>query len=414
MKTHVHGRRLAWLLAALAMVGPFAIDGVFPAFVQIGQQFDADTLQMQQTISIYLIAYAVMSVVHGPLSDALGRRRVILVGVVVFLLASVGCALATSLPMLLLFRAIQGMSAGVGMVVGRAVIRDVLDGPAAQKLMSQVMMIFSIAPAVAPIMGGWILGWQRWPAIFWFLVMFSGVLLVALWRWLPETHPQHARISLSPGPLLRGYLRMFVRPAFQRLAAAAAFNFSALFLYVASAPAIIFDLLGLGEQDFGWLFVPVITGMMLGAYVSGRAAGTIKASRLAGLGFSCSAVAILANFLMYLFVDQPVVPWAVLPMALHGFGVALVFPILTLAILDMYPNQRGSASSLQAATSLALNALVTGLLSPLVSHAGILLAIGAGVFLMIAAAFWFWEIASRRQPPTLPDEPMALEVPEHP
>ena len=148
--------RLAVILGALAMFGPFSIDTIFPAFPQIGADLGAGKLAMQQTISVYLLAYAAMSVVHGPLSDAIGRKRVILAGLAVFVLASVGCALSTSMPMLLFFRALQGLSAGVGMIVGRAVIRDVLQGDDAQRLMSHVSMIFGIAPAVAPIIGGWI------------------------------------------------------------------------------------------------------------------------------------------------------------------------------------------------------------------------------------------------------------------
>ena len=186
-------RRLALLLGGLAMFGPFSIDTIFPAFPQIGAELGADKLAMQQTISVYLLAYAAMSVVHGPLSDALGRRRVILAGLVVFALASVGCALSTSLPMLLMFRALQGLSAGVGLIVGRAVVRDVLHGDDAQRLMSQISMVFGIAPAVAPIIGGWLLGWSRWPGIFWFLAGFALLLIAAVWRGLPETHPCRCR-----------------------------------------------------------------------------------------------------------------------------------------------------------------------------------------------------------------------------
>lgn len=140
--------RMALLLGGLAMFGPFSIDTIFPAFPQIGAQLDADKVAMQQTISVYLIAYALMSVVHGPVSDAIGRRRVILAGLSVFALASAGCALARDLPALLAFRALQGLSAGVGLIVGRAVIRDLYHGDDAQRLMSQVSMVFGIAPAI--------------------------------------------------------------------------------------------------------------------------------------------------------------------------------------------------------------------------------------------------------------------------
>ncbi|HEY0503039.1 MAG TPA: multidrug effflux MFS transporter, partial [Lysobacter sp.] len=263
-------RRLALLLGGLAMFGPFSIDTIFPAFPSIGSQFSADKLAMQQTISVYLVAYALMSIVHGPLSDAIGRRRVILGGLFVFAIASVGCAMAKDLPTLLAFRALQGLSSGVGLIVGRAVIRDVLHGDDAQRLMSQVSMIFGIAPAIAPVIGGWILGWSHWPAIFWFLVAFSVVLLVATWRVLPETHPPAARLPLVPRHLLRDYIAIVLNPRFQRLAAASAFNFAALWVYIASAPAFVLDILKLSEREFGWFFVPMISGMVLGAYVSGR------------------------------------------------------------------------------------------------------------------------------------------------
>ena len=411
-------RRLALLLGGLAMFGPFSIDTIFPAFPAIGAQLGADKVAMQQTISVYLIAYALMSIVHGPLSDAIGRRRVILTGLSVFALASVGCALATDLATLLAFRAVQGLSAGVGLIVGRAVIRDVLHGDDAQRLMSQVSMIFGIAPAIAPIIGGWILGWSAWPTIFWFLVLFSVVLLGAVWFGLPETHPPADRIALHPKSMLRDYVRILVNPRFQRLAAAGAFNFAALFLYIASAPAFVLDLLRgfdgqrLGETDFGWFFVPTIGGMMLGAFVSGRAAGRISGARLANLGFLVCGAAATLNIAYNLVVDVPTLPWAVAPMALNAFGIALVFPILTLAILDMYPRQRGSASSLQAFTGLVLHSLVAGVVSPLLSGNAMWLALGAAFATALGWAFWRWETGTGDTLPEAPAAPAALEPTE--
>jgi DHA1 family bicyclomycin/chloramphenicol resistance-like MFS transporter len=275
--------------------------------------------------------------------------------------------------------------------------------------MSQVSMVFGIAPAIAPVIGGWILGWERWPAIFWFLVVFSLLLLAATWIALPETHPVAERTPLRAKPLLRGYWSIFANARFQRLAAAATFNFGALFLYIASAPAFVVDLMGLGERDFGWFFIPMISGMMLGAFVSGRAAGRISGMRLANIGFTCCAVAVLANIAYNLLVDAPTAPWAVLPMSLNAFGIALVFPIVTLAILDMYPRQRGGASSLQAFTALVSNAVIAGVLSPLLSHRGLHLALGAACFTLAGWLFWRWEAAVSSRAPRCPERPAALE-----
>ena len=392
-------RTLAILLGGLAMFGPFSIDTIFPAFPAMGVALGADKVAMQQTISVYLAAYAVMSVVHGPLSDAIGRKRVILGGLAVFTLASVGCALSRDMGTLLAFRALQGLSAGVGLIVGRAVIRDVLHGHDAQRLMSQVSMIFSVAPAIAPVIGGWILGWSHWPAIFWFLVLFSAVLWLATWRMLPETHPVEARLPLVPRQLLADYVGIFLNARFQRLAAASAFNFGALFLYIASAPAFVLDLLKLNEQQFAWFFVPTIGGMAVGAWVSGRSAGRIGGARLIAMGFAASALAMAYNLGYNLLVDVPRVPWAVLPMSLNAFGIALVFPVITLAILDMFPRQRGSASSLQAFTSLVLNALIAGVLSPMISGSGMTLVLTATAFLLVGWGFWRWELRVMQRSP---------------
>ena len=402
-------RRLSLILGGLAMIGPFSIDTIFPAFPQIGAQFGADKVAMQQSISAYLLAYAMMSLVHGPLSDAVGRKRVILGGLALFGVASAGCAMATSLPMLLALRVLQGMSAGVGLIVGRAVIRDVFQGQFAQKLMSQVSMIFGIAPAMAPILGGWILGWQRWPAIFWFLVLFALVMLAATWFGLPETHPREARFRPAPKQLLRNHAYIFLNPRFQRFAAAGAFNFAALFLYISSAPVFVLEHLKLGQDQFGWFFVPTITGMIVGSFLSGRAAGRISGTRLAGTGFAVCGTAAALNIAYNLWMPQPSIPLAIVPMAINALGISLVFPILTLAILDMYPRQRGAASSLQAFTSLILQSFVAGLFSPLLSSHPMWLALGSAACTTIGFCFWWWEVRRTRLQPE--SDPVASAPP---
>ncbi|KFN49716.1 multidrug effflux MFS transporter [Arenimonas composti] len=396
-------RRLALVLAALAMFGPFSIDTVFPAFAVMARDLGVGKVAMQQTISVYLLGYAAMSLFHGPISDAIGRRRVLIAGVVVFTAASVGAALAPDMPTMLVFRALQGLSAGVGLIVGRAVIRDVLQGDDAQRLMSQVSMIFSIAPAIAPVIGGWILGAGNWHLIFWFLAAFGVLLFFATWLWLPETHPANARMPFAPVELARGYGTMLGNRTFRLLALAGTLNFGALFLYIASAPAFVLDILKLGEQDFGWFFAPTIGGMMLGAWLSGRAAGRVSGRRLVESGFACCAVAAAYNITYNALTDAQSLPWAVLPTAMCAFGIALVFPIVTLALLDMYPRQRGGASSMQAFIGLLSNAAIAGLLSPLVSGDPLRLAITSACFTAAAWGLWRWYVVHSARHPHVPD-----------
>src|SRR5690606_8110627 len=187
------------------------------------------------------LAYAVMALLHGPLSDALGRKPVIIAGALMFALASVGCALSGSLTELLLFRALQGMSAGAGQIVGRAIIRDCVEGPAAQRLMALVSMVFSVAPAIAPIIGGWIIAIATWQAIFWSLAGFALLLALATALLLPETHPVERRVPLSPRRLAATNLAILRNRQFLRLGLAGGFNFAAIFVYIASAPAFVLD-----------------------------------------------------------------------------------------------------------------------------------------------------------------------------
>ncbi|MFP5461496.1 MAG: MFS transporter, partial [Gammaproteobacteria bacterium] len=164
---------LAVLLAALGMLGPFSIDTYLPAFAGIAADLSATPVQMQQTLSGYLFGFAFMNLFHGALSDSFGRRPVVLWGIAVFTVASIGCALSTSIGALVFFRTLQGLSTGAGIVVSRAVIRDIFPPAAAQKMMSQVTIFFGIAPAVAPLIGGWLYVYVDWHGIFWFLALIG-------------------------------------------------------------------------------------------------------------------------------------------------------------------------------------------------------------------------------------------------
>jgi MFS transporter, DHA1 family, multidrug resistance protein len=381
-------RGLTLLLAGLAMFGPFAIDTMFPAFPAIAAEFGADEFAMQQTLSIYLIALALMSLLHGPLSDALGRRPVVIWGVALFTAASVGCALTWSIGSLWFFRALQGAVAGAGWIVARAIMRDLYEGPQVQRLMSNVSMLFTVAPALAPMIGGWVLLAGHWRWIFWFLAAWGALLLAASYWRLPESHPRERRLPLRAGPLLRGYLDMLLDAQFWPLAIAGCMNFAALFLYISAAPAFVVDLLKLGPQEFAWLFVPVVGGMFTGALLSSRLAGRLSVLRTVGLGYLIMLTASAINIGVALLLPQPQVPWSVLPIGLHAIGISLSYPALTLMLLDRFPLQRGSASSLQAFVNLICNAALAGLVAVVVSASVLRMALGAAALTLTGFVAW--------------------------
>ncbi|MGO2537905.1 MAG: MFS transporter, partial [Brachybacterium tyrofermentans] len=297
------GARITLTLASLAMLGPFTIDTVFPAFTRIGAEFGGDEVALQQLVSAYLAAFAVMSIFHGPLSDALGRKKVMIGGLVIYLIGMFGCVLAPSMGTLILLRVLQGMSAGAATIVSRVVIRDMFSGSEAQRLMAQVMMIFSVAPAVAPIFGGWLLLLGDWRWVFAGVGVYALLVLVLTVR-LPETLPPEARTPLRVRSLLGSLAHVGRSPVMLRVAAASAFGFAAQFLFIAGASIVVVRLLGLGERDFWVLFIPLIIGMLSGAWVVGRVADLMDRSRLITFGFVGTVVTTIVNLVLVSFAPE--------------------------------------------------------------------------------------------------------------
>lgn len=380
------------MVAALAMVGPFTIDTIFPGFVAMGRQFDVDATALQQVTSVYLLAFAAMSVLHGPLSDALGRKPVMLVGLLGYVVASVVCALAPTLGWLLVGRGVQGVFAGAATVVSRAVIRDLYSGPQAQRLMSQVMMIFAIAPALAPVIGGWLLQLGPWPVIFWFVGAYALVVAVVMMVVLPETLDPDDRVPLRVGPVLSGLWAVARSFPFARLTVAMAATFGAYIFYVLAAPIVVVDLLGLGEQDFWVLFVPLVGGMVVGSWISGRMAGRVSGAALVDRTMALVLVAASLNVAVAALAPQ--LPWVLAGPTLLGTVIGMAFPVLQLALLDLFPHRIGSAASMSAFAVLISNAAIAGLLAPLVTGSLLTAALASACLSVLGALMWGWHRAA--------------------
>jgi len=383
---HHHG--LAALLATLTAVGPFSVDAYLPSMPEIGQALNAPPLAVQQTLTAYMVPFALMTLWHGAISDALGRKRVILWGTALFAVASAACACANSIGALLTFRALQGMTAGAGMVVGRAIVRDLFEGAEAQRVMSQVSLTFAIAPAIAPVIGGWLQAWFGWRAVFVFLVTFAGFSWLLCRFVLPETLPPDQRQSMHPGYLARSYWRVFTSLPFLALCAALTLNFSGFFIYVASAPTFLMQHLKVPATGFLWLFGPATAGIAVGSWISGKVAGRFTPLRTLAWSYTIMGAAMVANLLIT-FLLPPMLPWSVAPLFVYVLGLALAAPTLTLLALELFPSQRGLAASCQSfaqTTGAALNAMlapfVWGTTHSLAITQVIALALGLGALLI--------------------------------
>lgn len=359
---------MALLLATLSMVSPLSIDTFFPSFPAIAEHYGLTDWQVQQVITAYMIPFSCFTLVHGPLSDALGRRPVVIGGMLVYTAASVGCVFAPTFGTLLFARAAQGMAAGIGPTVARAVVRDLYDGPNAQRLMGAMMMIFSVAPAAAPIIGGWIHVTLGWRSVFGFMVMLGVILTIFTFVTLPETHPRERRSRLHVGELARASWSIARNGRFMLLAFSAALAFGSVLTFIGAAPAIVMRTWGLGETDFHQLFVPIIGGFMVSSFVSNRVAGVLRRQRQLAIGFGLMILAsLLLSGLEVLWPGTPPRLAEQLLMFALAFGAQFCFPILTLEMLDLFPHARGAAASVQSFIALGFVSLLMGFVSPLVN-----------------------------------------------
>ena len=382
-------RLLTVILACLGMVGALAIDTYLPSFHAIGREFAVGPVAVQQTLSIFLFTFAFMMLFYGTLSDSFGRRPVILVALAVYTLASLGAAFAPSFGWLLVWRALQGLAAGAGSVIGQAIVQDryAHDQSQAQRIMSHIMMVFGLAPAIAPILGGWLHVTFGWRSSFLFLAIFGATMIALVFKALPESLPRAQRHAFHGVAIMRNYVKVVRNPQFLLLATSVGLAFGGLSLYIGSAANFVMGILKLPETAFGWLFIPMIGGMTIGSAWGGRAAARLAPGTMSWLGFgimgAAGAVSMLYNAL---FVAD--IPWAVLPLGLYTFGLAVAMPVIQVGALSLFPDNRGLAASMLSFIQMMLFALVSGLLAPLLFDSAFKLACGVAGGLVLSFLCW--------------------------
>ena len=369
------------------MLAPFSLDTYLPSFPSIAADLGATPQEMQRTLSDYLWTFGAMMLVYGPLSDALGRRRVVLVALLGYALASLGCALADDVDTLVLMRAAQGLAAGAGLVIGRALVRDVFEGAQAQRVTADVMLFFAIAPAIAPLVGGWLDSAFGWRAVFLFLAAMGLLIFALVAAWMPETLPQNQRQPIHPVSVARAYGGMFSNLSFMLLALMFGINFGGLFIYIASAPELIYVHLGYGAHDFWRMFVPVVLGIVVGSFLAGRLAHRLTSRQGVTFGFVLMAVAALLNVALTHLPIQTAVT-LIAPVALYATGMAFAMPGLSLLGLDMYPARRGMASAVQGFIQMVSNGLLAAFVVTLLAASVQWLAWGQLAIALSALVLW--------------------------
>jgi DHA1 family bicyclomycin/chloramphenicol resistance-like MFS transporter len=384
---------LTLILAGLSMIGPFAIDTFLPSFPAIAREFAISQEMVQQALSAYLLAFATMCLFYGTLSDSFGRRRVILASLLLFAVASVGACLAPGFGWLIASRVAQGLAAGAGMVIGLAIVRDRYTGAVAQRMMSHITMVFGLAPAIAPVIGGFLHVAFGWRSVFVFMAAIAVLLFAASHRFLEETLPVDKRVPFHPTTLARGYWNALRNHRFVASCLACGFAFGGMALYIASAASFVLDILHLPETAFAWLFVPMVGGMVAGSSLGGRLASRMPRARVLRIGLACMGVAGVVNVACNAaFVAA--LPWAVLPILVYTLGLGLAMPVMNMMTLDLLPGRAGLGASLLNFVRTLIFSLVSGVVAPLLFHSA--LRIAEGVLLTLALSYLCWWIARSR------------------
>jgi DHA1 family bicyclomycin/chloramphenicol resistance-like MFS transporter len=378
---------LTLIVAMTSMIGPFTIDTYLPSFPAIEAEFGISRALLSQSLAFYLAAFAISTLVLGPLADRLGRRRVVLGSLLVYVAASLGCALASDYGTFLFYRLMQGVAAGGGLVAGRAMIRDVYNPRDAQRAMSRVMMLFAVAPAIAPVIGGWLHDAFGWHSVFHFLALYSTLVFVVVVVWIPETLAPALRQSYHPVSVARVYGRTLVHRRFLSLVFVVSCYFGGMFLYIAGAPTVIFDFMKLESGDFAVLFVPMVVGMISGAWLSGWLAHHWPAQRTVKLALTLMVLGALLNVAQGLWLSSMPLT-TVAPLVFYTCGIGIAMPAMTVLSLDCFPQNRGSASALQGFVQMVGNALIASVAVPLLSQQPSYLAIGQLLLVMIALLLW--------------------------
>lgn len=365
------------------MLGPFTINAYMPSFAEMKSVLGVGDVEMQLTLSLYFVAFSFMSLWHGSLADSLGRRPVVITGLAVFALASVGVSVATSIEQIYVCRVLQGFSAGAGIVIGRAVIRDLYQDAAAQRMYALVLMLFALAPAIGPVVGGWLQVYAGWRSIFVFLGGMSTILLITVLFCLPETLPRAERHPLSAKALLHGYQSVLTNKPFVLWAVSYALLFAGYFIYVLSAPIFLMQHLELKETQFLYLFGPATAGLIVGSHLAGRFAHSWSAQRSMITGFLIMGLATLWNLAICSW-NPDEYGWYLPYLFIYTLGTALVQPTITLLGLDCVPDRRGMGSSLQLFTQTGFNAILSAVIAPFFWASPLKLAVGSGLMMSVA------------------------------
>jgi DHA1 family bicyclomycin/chloramphenicol resistance-like MFS transporter len=357
MRIRPDSAAFVFLLSALGGLTPLSIDMGLPALHAIGHSLEVSPASAALTLSFFLVGFAFGPVVLGPLSDRFGRRPILLAGCGFFAVAGVGCAVASSLSVLLFWRLLEGIGAGAGATLALAIVRDLFDGATARTRLSYVATVGSVAPMIAPTLGAIVLAWLGWRSIYGFLAVAGLLLFAAVLFGFAESHPKIDTTALHPGRLAANYARIFRSRICLGYTSVAALNFGCMFSYISSSPLVMMGALGVSPTYYGWTFAATALGIMAGAFTNGRLnARGVAASTLLNFSLGLSLVSAL-GLLAISYTGGASVATLLPLLVANTFSVGFIGPNATQGVLHPMPDIAGVASAVLGSMRMLTGAL---------------------------------------------------------
>jgi DHA1 family bicyclomycin/chloramphenicol resistance-like MFS transporter len=350
-------RGLILVLPALVAFQAISTDLYLPALPAIGADLGAGIEQVQLTLSLFLVGFGTAQLAWGPLSDRIGRRPPLLAGTLLYVLASLACMLAPSIEALVLGRIVQAVAACSGVVLGRAVVRDLYEPADAARVLAYLGTAMALAPILGPILGGWLTLTFGWRSTFAALALFGGLAFVGVWRAVPETNLGKDPHATRPARLAANYAALLRDRRYLARVALAALGYAGIFTFISGSPHLLIDAVGLRPDQYGLCFAAGVAGWMAGTFAAGRLNRRLGLAGLLRHGTRISAVAALAG-LAWALASPPSWPALVAPMFLFMLGAGFTLPTAMALAIGPHPDKAGLASALLGFLQLAFASLV--------------------------------------------------------
>jgi len=358
---------LILILGLLTAIGPFSIDMYLPAFPDIAKNLHTSVAQVTLSLSSFFIGISFGQLLYGPLLERFGRKKPLYIGLCVYLLASIGCALAASVNALIVLRLLQALGGCVGMVAARAMVRDLFEVKENAKIFSTLMLVVAISPIIAPTLGGYITAVLGWRFVFAMLIVVDLIILAGIYFLLPESKKPDPNFSLRPAPILKNFAGVITHPQFYTYALTAAISAAGLYAYIAGSPHVFMEIFHVSEKQYGWIFALIAMGLIGASQLNSVLLKNYTSEQLIKVALTCqSIIGITMALITFLGWNDVFITifFIFIFLCTQGF----VFPNASALSLASFGHNAGSASALMGAIQMSIGAGTSALVSVLQNH----------------------------------------------